>query len=132
MSSAIATAIVLLTGAYLLGFATVATVAPERARGFLGGFARTRAAHFTELLVRLLVGAAFVFAASNVAFPGIFEIFGWIVLVTTVLLFLVPWRFHQRFASWSVPLATRRLGLLAAGSMLAGAFVILAVLKGAP
>ncbi len=59
----------------------------------------------------------------GVAFAG----FGWILIASSVALAVIPWRLHQRFASWSVPQATRRMTLLGIGSTLAGLVVIAAL-----
>ena len=122
--------LVLLTGVYLLALAAVAFVAPQRARVFLGSLASSAFAHSLELFVRLLVGAAFVLNAPKMQFPSVFSVFGWVVIVTTSCLLAVPWRWHHRFAQWSVPLATRNMKIFALGSLIAGAFVVLSVVLG--
>lgn len=115
---------VLLAGLYFLGLAVVAFVAPERAARFLLGFAVTPFAHFMEMTLRLAVGAAFVIRAPLMLLPEAFELFGWILLVTTACLLAVPWRWHRRFAQRVVPRALRRLGTVAVFSLALGAFVL--------
>lgn len=131
MLDVLALAVVLLTGAYLLALAIVAFAAPQRAKSFLASFASSPTAHYVELVVRLLVGAAFVVGASRMQFSHAFSIFGWVVIATTIALLVMPWRWHHRFAAWSVPIATRRMALFAVGPLSAGAFVILSVVLGA-
>lgn len=127
----LASIIVLLAGLYLVVLAVVAFVSPERAKSFLSSFAGSANAHYLELMLRFVTGAAFVIYAPEMKFPVIFFVFGWVLIVTTIVLVVLPWRLHHRFASWSVPMATRRMPLLALGSLAGGAFVLLSAFLGA-
>jgi hypothetical protein len=115
-------------GLYLVGLGVVSIVSPDRAKRFLAGFASSARAHFAELMIRLVVGASLVLSAPFMRFAGIFIVFGWILIGTTIALFAVPWRLHYRFATWSVPMATRHMPLLAVGSLAGGAFLLIALL----
>jgi hypothetical protein len=64
-------------------------------------------------------------------FATVFVAFGWVLLATTAVLLLVPWRWHQRFAQLSVPKAVRYLPLIAIASLLLGSFVVFAAASGA-
>lgn len=121
---------VLLAGLYLVTLAAVALISPQRATRFLSSFASSAPAHFLELFVRLVVGAALVLYAPHMKFPGLFAVFGWVIVVTTIGLLAMPWRWHRRFATWSVPYATRSMWLFALGSLAAGVFVLLSVVLG--
>lgn len=124
MSAAV---VVALAGLYLVCLAAVAFVAPQRAVRFLGGFASSASVHYLELGARTLVGVALLAYASQMALASAFRVFGWILAVSSVLLAVVPWRWHQRFAQTTVPYATRYPRSLAAGSLILG-FVILGAL----
>lgn len=119
---------VLLAGLYLVGLGIVALVSPQKAKLFLSGFAGSAFAHVLELFVRLAVGAALVSYAPHMRFPGVFSLFGWVLIGTTIILFAVPWRWHRRFAEWSVPIATRRMALFALGALAGGIFVLLSLM----
>jgi hypothetical protein len=121
---------VLLAGLYLVALAAVALVSPQTAKRFLSSFAGSAPAHFLELFVRLVVGAALVSYAPQMRFPGLFTVFGWVMVVTTIGLLAVPWRWHRRFATWSVPYATRNMWLFAIGSLTVGVFLLLSVVLG--
>jgi hypothetical protein len=121
---------VLLAGLYLVGLGAVALVSPTRAKRFLSGFARSAFVHYLELSMRLVVGAALVWHAPQMRSASVFAAFGWVVVVTTLGLFAVPWRWHRRFAAWSVPHATRNMSLLAFGSLAAGIFVLVSLVLG--
>jgi uncharacterized membrane protein YedE/YeeE len=115
----------LLTGLYLLALAIVSLLKPAKVSNFLLGFATSAPVHYLELLIRIVVGAAFVIHAPLMKFTNIFTIFGWILIGTTACLFVVPWQWHQRFAQRAVPYALRYLKLLAVCSLILGSFIII-------
>jgi uncharacterized protein YjeT (DUF2065 family) len=75
-------------------------------------------------------GAAFVGYASRMQFGGVFHAFGSIVVVTTLGLAVIPWRWHQRLARTSVPAVEGHLRLIGIASIAAGAFVAWAIARG--
>lgn len=127
MLSALATAIVFISGLYLIWLGALSLIRPDRASRFLLGFATSARGHYFELLVRMLVGVAFVVEAPRLALAASFSIFGWLLVGTTAFLFLVPWQWHQRFAAIAVPHAIRNLWLVAVVSLLLGACILAAV-----
>lgn len=127
MISAGALVIVLTAALYLLALGGSALVRPAFARRFLGGFATTRRLHFTELALRILVGAALVITAPRMAVGTAALGFGWLLVGTSVGLALIPWRLHQRFAAWSVPQAIEYLPLIGVASLAGGIGLIVAL-----
>ena len=123
----LAGAVVGLTAGYLLLFGILATFVPARAARYLLGFARSWRMHVLELTIRLVAGMAFVWNAHRMMYSGVFHAFGWILIVTTLGLAVLPWRWHQRFAERSVPRALRFLrpmGLAAASAGIAVAWAL--------
>jgi len=59
-----------------------------------------------------------------------FNLFGWVLLVTSACLLLVPWRWHHRFAQFAVTRVTRYIGLVGVASLVLGGFVLVAVARG--
>jgi hypothetical protein len=131
MFDALALTVVLLTGAYFVGLGVASLVMPQAAARFLLGFAGSAAAHYVELLLRLIVGAAFVVRAPALPWPTVFMLFGWGLVLTTIGLCAVPWRWHRRFAERTVPQALRHLPLLGVASLALGAFVLGSAFAGA-
>lgn len=115
-------------GLYLIGLGVAAVVSPGRTKRFLGSFASSAPLHFVEVGARLLVGAGLVHSAARMQCSSSFLAFGWILIGTSVALLAVPWRLHRRFATWSVPMVTRRLPLFAFGSVVGGALLLYALL----
>jgi hypothetical protein len=130
MINLLALILVLLMGIYLIGLAVGLFISPARATRFLGGFASSAFTHYLELVLRLIAGGAILLSAPQLLFSGFFVIFGWILVVTTIGLVAVPWQWHQRFAQWSVPYATRNIRLFAVASFIFGGFVIASLVLG--
>lgn len=121
---------VVLAASFLLALGATSLLVPALARRFLLGFASTRVLHFTELLFRSITGAAFVLYAPHMYLPEIFRIFGWVLLITTALLALVPWRWHHRFAQHTVPPVTRFIALIGLASLALGGAILWAIVRG--
>jgi len=109
---------------FLIGLAVVIIAKPSLAERFLRSFASSARTHYTEQGSRLLVGGAMVNFASSMWYPEVFKLFGWLLIVTTVGLLLIPWRWHHAFAAWAIPLAIRQLRWLALGASALGAVIL--------
>lgn len=121
---------VLVVAIYLIVLGVGALLRPNPTRRFLERFAASARVHFLELGLRLIAGAALLTSAPRMRFSALFTIFGWVLVGTTLVLAVVPWRIHHRFAAWSVPQATRHMSLLGAGSAAAGLFLLVALVLG--
>ena len=126
-----ASAIVTLTGIYFLGLGCASMFMPAQAARFLLGFAGSASAHYLELLVRLVVGWAFLLHAPEMRYSVGFVVAGWVILVTTAGLLVVPWRWHHAFAQRAVPLAVRHIRLVGMASLVLGGVVLAATAVGA-
>ncbi|GAB2668766.1 hypothetical protein [Arenimonas aestuarii] len=130
MIEAAALAVVIAVGVFLFALGAAAFLAPAHAGSFLLGFAGSPTKHYLELALRLLAGGAFVISAPVVALAGGFTLFGWLLLGTTMVLLLVPWRWHHRFAQRAVPEALRFLPFVGVSSTLMGGLILWAVWRG--
>ncbi len=129
MLNSLALITILLAGLYLIALAIVSFLKPAKASSFLLGFASSVPVHYLELIIRLVVGAAFVLHAPLMMFSEIFTIFGWILIGTTACLFVVPWQWHHRFAQRAVPYALRYLKLVAVCSFILGVLIIIYAIR---
>ena len=123
--------IVILFGLYLLGLAGLALVRPASATAFLQAHASSPKAHYAELVLRLLVGIALVRHSPLMAAPTAFLVFGWVLIVSTTVLALLPWTVHRKIAERSVPLVASRPAAFAAAAALLGVAVIAGLALGA-
>ncbi|MCO6512740.1 MAG: hypothetical protein J5I65_18300 [Aridibacter famidurans] len=116
--------VVAIFGLFLIGLAALCVFRSPAAERFLSGFAASAKAHFTEHTIRFIVGAAFIVSSPSTIFPSLFLIFGWVLVVTSAILLLLPWRWHREYAKWAVPLVLLRLWLFALGSLTLGVIVV--------
>jgi len=115
--------IVALFGLFLIGLAILCVFRKQAAERFLSGFASSARAHFTEHSIRFLVGVAFVLFSPSMWYPQVFNVFGWILIVTSAVLLVLPWAWHREYARRTVPTVLRILWLFAIGSLALGVFV---------
>ena len=59
-----------------------------------------------------------------------FSVFGWVLMVTTACLLLMPWQVHDRFAKMAVPRTTRYIVLIGLSSLALGGIMLAAVFSG--
>ena len=82
---------------------------------------------FTEQGLRVLAGVALIVRAPASKLPLVFEVAGWLLVATSVLIVVAPIRWHGGYGRWWVgriaPLAIR---VLSPVPMLAGAGLIYA------
>jgi hypothetical protein len=109
---------------FLIGLAVVIVTNPPLADRFLKSFASSARTHYTEQGLRLLAGAAIVVFANSMWYPRLFELFGWLVAVTAIGLILMPWRWHQKFGNWAMPMVIRNMRLFALGAFALGGFIL--------
>ncbi|MCB1553017.1 MAG: hypothetical protein KDJ14_04340 [Xanthomonadales bacterium] len=120
----IALGVVGLAGVYLLVLGAAAIFRPALASAFLLGFASTAWLHFAELALRVLVGACLLVAAPSMPGADVFRMVGVVLVATSVLMALVPWRFHRQFAERAVPKALQHLGLVGVCSAVGGGLML--------
>ncbi len=116
----LAIAVILLTAVYFIVLGLVAISKPAIAARFLLGFAENPAVHYVELFLRLTVGLAFVHHSTNMLFPTMLGIFGWVLILSTIALLIVPWRWHRNFAKKLVPYANQHLTIIGVISLCFG------------
>lgn len=124
MSLWIAQTVIALASGYFVVFGVIALFSPAHAKRFLLGFADTAAKHYLELAIRLAIGFALLELAPVSQSNIVLRAFGWILITTTVLLALLPWRIHQRFAAKSVQQALQYMSLIGLASVAISALLI--------
>jgi hypothetical protein len=100
---------------------------PAMTERFIMSFASSRQAHFTEMIFRLLFGIALMLLSKTMWQPKLFLILAWAIIVSSVVLVLLPWQFHQRFGTRVLPLLVRYMRLYALGVLAFGVLVLYGV-----
>lgn len=116
--------VVAAAGLFLIGLGIAGILFPDRIRRFLLGFATSAGLHWLELALRLIIGYSFIVHAPHSRAPLVFSGFGWLLVGTTVVLALIPWRVHRAFAERSVPQALRFLPVLSVAVLVLGIGVL--------
>ncbi len=96
--------IVFAFGLGLIALAGVIAAKRLLAERFLNLFASSARTHYIEQVLRLVVGTSLVIFSPLMWYSYVFQIFGWLFVVTTLGLLLVPWQWHHRFAERVIPL----------------------------
>jgi cell division protein FtsW (lipid II flippase) len=122
--------VVVLFALFLVGLASVAFAKPAIAERFFSAFASSARTHYTEQALRLLIGASLVVLSSSMWQPELFRFVGWIIVVSSVGLLLIPWRWHHRFGQRVMPVVLRYLRLYAIGLICFGVLLLLGVFWG--
>ena len=130
MIDLLAGAVIVAAGLYLIVLGVSCFFRPVSAAKFLLGHASSGFLHYLELSLRVLLGACLVQTAPSLSYPATFNVFGWVLIITTAALFLIPWRWHQQFALKAVPQALRHIKLLGASSVALGGALIACLVLG--
>lgn len=130
MLQMITLAVVLLTALFFVLLGATALLRPSLASKFLLGFANSATKHYVEIVTRFAVGSSFLVTAPRTTHPSAFVLFGWVLIISTTAMLLLPWRWHHRFAQESVPRALQYLWLIGVSSVVLGVLIVLAVVLG--
>ena len=130
MIDLLAKSIIVLSAVYLIGIAGASFVKPALATKFLDSFASSFKAHLLEMGLRLVMGWALLSYSPNMLFGNLFELFGWVLIITSSLLLFVPWRWHHKFAEMAVRPLTQRPWIFGILCLPLGAFILYALFGG--
>lgn len=125
--SLLAGIVVVAFGLFLIGLTGVVFAKPALAERFFMSFASSARAHYVEQAFRLLIGASLVVLSPAMWQANVFRVVGWIIVVTSVGLILIPWRWHHSFGLWVLPMVVRHMRLYAVGLFAFGALLLYGV-----
>jgi hypothetical protein len=91
----------ILIAALWLGLAAmVMALDPQRAVRSLAAMGSTKAIHFGEHVLRALVGIALVVRAAQSKAPLLFEMGGWFLLASSIIIMVAPRGWHSFYSGW--------------------------------
>ncbi len=121
--------ITILFGLFLVAVGFVMLVAPALAWRILSKAGSTPLINYGELILRMIPAAGLILCAPQSGFPQVFEWLGWFMLGTSVVLILLPRRWHHAYARrCAALLPPPTLRLMAPLSFAFGGFILYAVL----
>jgi hypothetical protein len=116
--------VLLAVSGYFLLLGVISLFRPNMAKRFLLGFANSALKHYTELCIRFMVGGALLLFAATSAYSMALNAAGWLLIGTTAVMALVPWRLHDRFTRASVPKALNYLPIIGVASLGLAGFLL--------
>ena len=125
--NAVAGAILVAFGLFLISLAVVVFAKPAVAERFFMSFASSARAHNTEQVVRLLIGASLVIRSAAMWEPKFFWLVGCAIVLSSLVLILAPWQWHHRFGEKVRPILIRRMKLFAIGIFAFGVLLLYGV-----
>ena len=120
----VAELIVIGFGIYLLGLCAMSITNRHAVDRYLKSFASSAKLHVWEQCIRIVVGSALVSLSDSMRHGVFFRWFGWILIGTSGVLLLLPWKQHQRFAHRVVPLALRYRFVYMGGAAILGVWIL--------
>jgi hypothetical protein len=102
---ALALVIVSAAGACLVAVASLMALRPQYCLRLFGRMAASLEAgdwrlNLTEQGLRLLAGAALIVRAPAAKLPMPFEVFGWLLIVSSAAIIVAPMRWHAAYGIW--------------------------------
>lgn len=116
-------------GLYLIGLLIITMLNKEVAVGYFSSFASSARAHYLEQLLRLIVGISMLLFSKSMVYAQFFEMFAWIIVLSTIVLILIPWTWHNKLGKWAIPLTIRNLRFYAVSASILGVFILYCVIK---
>ena len=123
----VAGAILVAFSLFLVGLTVVVFTKPAVAERFFMSFASSARAHYTEQVIRLLIGASLVIRSAAMWQPKVFWFVGWAIVLSSLVLILSPWQWHHRFGEIVRPMLIRRIKLFAVGLLAFGVLLLYGV-----
>ena len=123
----LASLVLFASGILLIGFAATVYVRPALAERFLMSFASSARAHYLEQTFRLMMGASIVVLSPTMWQTTAFSVLGWSIVVSSVALMLIPWKWHHRLGEHILPKLARHMKLFATAVFAFGVLLLFAL-----
>ena len=106
MIEEIAKWVVIFFGFFIIFIGFVMLIYPIKARNTLRKAGSTNFINYLEITLRLIPAIALILCSESSKFPIAFKIFGWIMLITSLILYVIPRKLHHKFSMKSADLLT--------------------------
>jgi uncharacterized membrane protein YfcA len=90
--------IVIFFGLFIIFIGFIMLFYPKKARSTLRKAGSTNFINYVEITFRLVPAIALILYSELSNFPDAFQIFGWIMLITSFVLYFVPRKIHHNFS----------------------------------
>ena len=89
---------IIIFGLYFISVGLLMLINPQKANDILRKAGSTNFINYMEISIRIIPAVGLILSADNSKFPDIFKIFGWFMLLTSVVLYFVPRQLHHNFS----------------------------------
>ncbi len=90
--------VIILFGIFIIFIGFLMLINPTKARTTLRKAGSTNFINYAEITIRLIPAIALILYADFSKFPEAFKILGWIMLITSLILYAVPRKIHHKFS----------------------------------
>jgi len=90
--------VVIFFGLFIVFIGFIMLVKPKNARTTLRKAGSTNFINYAEITIRLIPATALILHSDFSKYPEAFKIFGWIMLITSLILYVVPRKLHHKFS----------------------------------
>lgn len=91
--------IVILFGIFFISVALLMFFRPKIARATLRKAGSTNFINYAEITLRMIPAIGLILVADHSKFPELFKIFGWLMLLTSFVLYFIPRKLHHNFSN---------------------------------
>ena len=120
--------VMVIFGLYLISLSIIAFWNKKIAVNYFSSFASSARAHYLEQILRLIVGMSMLSFSKSMLYARFFEMFAWIIILSTVLLMLIPWTWHNKLGKRVIPLTIQNLKFYAVSASIFGIFILYCVI----
>jgi uncharacterized membrane protein YfcA len=89
---------VIFFGVFFIGAGILMLFSPKDARQLVRKAGSTNFINYAEITLRMIPALGLIFSAEISKCPGIFQIAGWFMLCTSLVLYFVPRRWHHQLS----------------------------------
>lgn len=90
--------IIIFFGLFIVFAGFIMLLKPEKARQILRKAGSTNFINYTELIVRMVPAVGLILYAEHSKFEAFFEILGWFMLVSSIVLIILPRKLHHQYS----------------------------------
>ena len=116
-------------GLYLILLFLLSVYYKKRAIRYFSAFASSARAHYLEQTLRMIAGIGVLLYSGQMLYSTLFKWLGYLLIGVSVLLYLTPWKWHNKFGEWAIPWTIKFIYVYAIGACVLGSFIIYCIIK---
>ena len=88
----------ILFGLFFICVGLLMLIKPQKANDTLRKAGSTNFINYAEITIRIIPAVGLILSADHSKYPDLFKIFGWFMLLTSLVLYFVPRQLHHSFS----------------------------------